>query len=388
MDVKSSFSAIKIVEPQFGSALTDLIIDLDHLRKKELGGTTSPDIFFQLKEIFHFLESLESARIEGNRTTVAELVERKIQDSGKVDEQLLEINNVEGAINFIDKNVGASPINRIFISELHNLVVNRLSPAKEGDISPGQYRQINVNIAKSSHTPPDYTQVPSYMEDLVEFINREDFPKYDLLKTALVHHRFLWIHPFRNGNGRTVRLLTYAMLVKQGFHVNLGRILNPTAVFCNDRQKYYEFLSRADSGNDADLLAWCEYVLEGLKNEILKIDRLLDYNFLSSRILDPSIAYAKERKIITEVEAKILEVAIRKQIFQARDLKSIFPKKIPAEVSRILRGLRKNKMIVPLSENARKYYINFYNNYLLRGIIERLKVEGFLPSNVSEEIPG
>lgn len=388
MDVKSSFSAIKIVEPQFGSALTDLIIDLDHLRKKELGGTTSPDIFFQLKEIFHFLESLESARIEGNRTTVAELVERKIQNSGKVDEQLLEINNVEGAINFIDKNVGASPINRIFISELHNLVVNRLSPAKEGDISPGQYRQINVNIAKSSHTPPDYTQVPSYMEDLVEFINREDFPKYDLLKTALVHHRFLWIHPFRNGNGRTVRLLTYAMLVKQGFHVNLGRILNPTAVFCNDRQKYYEFLSRADSGNDADLLAWCEYVLEGLKNEILKIDRLLDYNFLSSRILDPSIAYAKERKIITEVEAKILEVAIRKQIFQARDLKSIFPKKIPAEVSRILRGLRKNKMIVPLSENARKYYINFYNNYLLRGIIERLKVEGFLPSNVSEEIPG
>ncbi len=270
MDVKSSFSAIKIVEPQFGSALTDLIIDLDHLRKKELGGTTSPDIFFQLKEIFHFLESLESARIEGNRTTVAELVERKIQDSGKVDEQLLEINNVEGAINFIDKNVGASPINRIFISELHNLVVNRLSPAKEGDISPGQYRQINVNIAKSSHTPPDYTQVPSYMEDLVEFINREDFPKYDLLKTALVHHRFLWIHPFRNGNGRTVRLLTYAMLVKQGFHVNLGRILNPTAVFCNDRQKYYEFLSRADSGNDADLLAWCEYVLEGLKKRTHK----------------------------------------------------------------------------------------------------------------------
>lgn len=388
MNVKSSFSTIKILEPQFGSALTDLIIDLDHLRKKELGGTTSPDIFFQLKEIFHFLESLESARIEGNRTTVAELVERKIQNSGEVDEQLLEINNVEDAINFIDKNVGASPINRIFISELHSLVVNKLSPAKEGDISPGQYRQINVNIAKSSHTPPDYTQVQSYMEDLVDFINREDSPKYDLLKTALVHHRFLWIHPFRNGNGRTVRLLTYAMLVKQGFHVNLGRILNPTAIFCNDRQKYYEFLSRADSGNDADLLAWCEYVLEGLKNEILKIDRLLDYKFLSSRILDPSIAFAKERKIITEVEAKILEIAIRKQIFQAKDLKSIFPKKIPAEVSRILRGLRQKKMIVPLSENARKYYINFYNNYLLRGIIERLKVEGFLPSNVSEEMPG
>jgi Fic family protein len=37
-------------------------------------------------------------------------------------------------------------------------------------------------------------------------------PKYDLMKVALARHRFAWLHPFSNGNGRVVRLLTYAML--------------------------------------------------------------------------------------------------------------------------------------------------------------------------------
>lgn len=43
------------------------------------------------------------------------------------------------------------------------------------------------------------------MEELFDFINAEDSPKYDLLKTAIAHHRFVWIHPFGNGNGRTVK---------------------------------------------------------------------------------------------------------------------------------------------------------------------------------------
>jgi Fic family protein len=370
---------LQLIEPEFTSTLTDLIIELDYLRKKNLGGTTHPKIFFQLKNIFHFLESLESARIEGNRTTIAELVERKIERPSKHEENFIEIENVERAINFIDENITKIAIDRIFFSKLHEIVVSNLSPQKEGDPNPGKYRMVNVKIAKAKHVPPDYNQVYPYMEQLITFINRNDSSKYDLLKTALAHHRFVWIHPFRNGNGRVVRLLTYAMLVKQGFHVDIGRILNPTAIFCNNRAEYYRFLAEADLGEKPSLLNWCEYVLAGLKAEIEKIDNLLDYKFLSEKILLPTLTFSLDRKIITEIEAKILSVAIKNQIFQAGDLKSILPKKLPAEISRLLGGLRKKKMIVPNKPKTRKYYINFYNNYLLRGIIEMLDKEGFLP---------
>ena len=143
-------------------------------------------------------------------------------------------------------------------------------------------------IAQSSHLPPEAIRVADYMQELVAFINQPDKPKYDLMKIALAHHRFGWIHPFGNGNGRTVRLLTYALLVKYGFNVKTGgRVLNPTAVFCSDRNHYYQMLSLADSGTPQDLEAWCTYVLSGISRELQKVDKLTDRAFLNRQIFAP-----------------------------------------------------------------------------------------------------
>src|SRR3990167_8163548 len=270
---------LKLVEPSFGSKLTDLIIELEHLRKKRLGGTTNARVFFQLKHIFHTLESVGSARIEGNNTTITEYIETKIDQTEPAPPNIKEIQNIEETMSFIEEHIGNVPINRIFISEVHKMIVDGLEPPPqgEGDQTPGEYRSRNVKIARSMHRPPDISTVSQYMEELFTFISQKDSAKHDLLKIAIAHHRFVWIHPFTNGNGRTVRLFTYAMLVKLGFNVSAGRILNPTAIFCNNRDNYYHNLSLADQGTNEGLLTWCEYVLKGLKDEIEKIDKLLDY---------------------------------------------------------------------------------------------------------------
>lgn len=244
---------LKLLEPDFASRLTDLIIELDYLRRKELEGSVHPSVFFQIKHIFHLLESLGSARIEGNNTTLAEYVQARSSGSDSLTEKIREIDNIEQGMGFIEDCVHDSPINRAFVSELHKIVTQGLSPppAGEGDRTPGQYRSINVKINGSSHLPPEHMQVGEYMNELFDFICRADPPKYDLIKIALAHHRFVWIHPFQNGNGRTVRLLTYALLVKQGFNLHQGRIVNPTAIFCSDRDAYYEHLTLADKGTSA-----------------------------------------------------------------------------------------------------------------------------------------
>jgi len=72
---------LSLVEPSFDSPLTDLIIELDHLQKKRFGGSTHPKVFFKLKHIFHILESIGSARIEGNNTTIAEFIETKLVEA-------------------------------------------------------------------------------------------------------------------------------------------------------------------------------------------------------------------------------------------------------------------------------------------------------------------
>ena len=372
---------LKLIEPDFGSSLTDLIIELDYLRKKQLGGSTHPKVFFQLKNIFQKLESIGSARIEGNNTTIAEYMETNLSDRKQFSEGIKEIQNIEKSMAFVEENIVDYPISRALISEMHKMIVDELMPPPqgEGDSTPGQFRQVNLEISKSTHKPPEWLKVNEYMEELLDFVNREDSPKYDLLKTAIAHHRFVWIHPFRNGNGRTVRLFTYAMLVKVGFNVNVGRIINPTAVFCSNRNDYYSYLSAADNGTRAGMLSWIEYVLKGLKEEIEKIDKLSDYEFLRKEILMPSINLSLERKYITDLESKVLKRAVDLQVISAADVKSIFPGKVDSEVSRQIKKLIDQKMLTQEKEGGRKYVLRFDNSYLLRSIIQLLGDKGFLP---------
>jgi Fic family protein len=372
---------LKLLNPAFDSPLTDLIIELDHLRRKELGGTTHRSVFFQLKRLFHTLESIGSARIEGNNTTIAEYIETKLEGGQSANQNIIEINNIEKAMTFIEESISDYPINRLFLSQIHTLIVDGLTPPPqgEGDSTPGQYRKNNLKIHKSNHLPPDWIMVDNYMDELLAFIGQDDNAKYDLIKAAIAHHRFVWVHPFGNGNGRTVRLFTYAMLVKAGFNVNIGRIINPTAVFCSNRTDYYNYLAQADRGTEEGLTAWIMYVLGGLKQEIEKIDKLSDYNYLSKEILVPMLKVSVERKYITEFDARVLRRVIEQQVIQADDIKDIFKGKSSSEISRQIKRLIDKKMLHPEQEGGRKYHLRFDNNFLMRSVIMVLGEKGFLP---------
>jgi Fic family protein len=242
---------LRLLNPSFASPLLDVLTDLEYLRRLQIHGTTPLPVFLQLKHVFHYLESLASARIEGNHTTLADYVDSKVTAGASNTEQLREIDNIDIAMSQLEDTVQpGEPLSEHLLRGLHATTVDGLT--REGDRTPGAYRGGAVTIAQADHQPPDPMQVPGYMTELVAFINRADAPKYDLMKVALAHHRFAWIHPFSNGNGRVVRLLTYALLIKYGFQVNtVGRLLNPAAVFCADRTRYYAMLAEADRGTDA-----------------------------------------------------------------------------------------------------------------------------------------
>lgn len=383
---------LKLYEPEWGSELTSIILELEQLRVKQLGGPVPRHIFLQLKNIFQMLESLGSARIEGNRTTLAELIERTIEEKNRPkdgDAQAREIANIEDAIIFIEANVQSGTlVSRALISEIHKIIVKELPPPPngEGSYNPGMYRPMPVSIQKADHKPPEPSQVSEYMEELFSFVNASVESKNDLLVTAIAHHRAAWVHPFDNGNGRVIRMFTYALLIKQGFAVSTDRILNPTAIFCNDRQKYYDMLALADTGEKENMLEWCRYVLSGLRDEIKKIDRLLDYRYLMLEILLPALFFAKERELITEREYAILEAVVMSEdmTIKSGDIESVIGEMSSEHRSRIIRGLREKGMLNPLKEGGRVYTIGFMNNYLLRGVIKVLEEQGFVPASLNE----
>ncbi|NJA07412.1 Fic family protein [Methylococcaceae bacterium WWC4] len=375
---------LTLLNPAFDSPLVDVLTELEYLRRLQLGGTTPPQVFFQLKRIFHMLESLGSARIEGNHTTLADYVESKLDGGPQPpSDQFREMVNLETAMDFIEEHFDpGAELTEHFIRELHAMTVDSLE--REGDATPGAYRQRPVQIAQAEHLPPEALLVPGYMAELVAFINAGDPKKYDLIKVALAHHRFGWIHPFGNGNGRVVRLLTYALLIKYGFNVNAGgRVLNPTAVFCNDRDRYYAMLAQADKGTGVGLENWCVYVLQGILDELRKLDQLADFGYLGAKILAPALAYARERELITAQEEKILHIAAKAGTAKAADFESAMPNMTGMQRTYQIKKLVERQMLQPIKPGARQYTIGFSSSFLIRGVILALSNEGFIPSSLN-----
>lgn len=372
---------LELLTPSFDSPITDLIIELDHLRRKEIRTATHSVLFEQLIELFHTVEGLASARIEGNTTQLLELLDKDSEQGSAIPEEVKEIRNLENTLSYIDSVIDDRDIDISFILDIHQRIMKGLRPPPvgDGDSKAGMFRSEEVGIANSSHLPPPPWEIAGLMNELLAFLDLEHRPKYDLIMSAMVHHRFVWIHPFTNGNGRTVRMLTYAILIKQGFRVNTQRILNPASAFSLDRKQYYESLAKADSGEKGGILEWCIHMLNSLKNEIEKIDRLSDTTYLKKQILLPAIDYSFQKKFLGKIEWRMMKVAAEKQLVQADDFKAIFKNKLPQEISRQIRKLRQLNLLKPEYPGARKYAVNISSELLRTGFLRALDREDFLP---------
>lgn len=170
------------------------------------------------------------------------------------------------------------------------------------------------------------------------------------------------------------------MLIKYGFNVKEGKILNPTAVFCNDRDQYYHNLTKADSADESALLEWCEYVLKGILDEVTKVNKLLGFDYLYKNILIPTIELGAERGYLNENEVKILRVGIKKQKFKAVDLEEVLPDLSSRQRTHQLAKMKDSGFIKSIEENSRTYFVNFTNNFLMRSLVRVLEKEEFIPA--------
>ncbi len=372
---------LSLPQISFDSNLVELITKLEVLRHQIAILEINVNLFSQVKQIFDMIESLQSARIEGNRTTISDYVASKFENKGEFD-NIKEISNIEEAINYInrcfseDKNF---QISNKFIKELHFIITRDLNA--EGSKESGKYRSCNVKINKATHIPPNPIAVAGYMEELIDWINRSDMAQMQLLKVAIAHHKFTWIHPFDNGNGRMSRLLTYAMLRQYGF--DMSYLLNPTAVFCIDREKYFEMLHIADSNTNEGKIEWCEYVLNGLYKEISKVSKLMNRCFFVEKIVKPAINRAYNLHFINNEYKKILELTLNKEdgTIKSKDVQTVIKEKTPRQISHFINKMLSTGLLQKLESSSRIYTLNLMCKDLAIGVIDSLYKENFISEN-------
>jgi Fic family protein len=211
-----------------------------------------------------------SNHLEGNTLTYGEtkaLILFGITAQGKPLKDHFEITGHNEAINWvIDVVKGDYPLTEKFIRELHTLLLKE--PYEVDAITPDgkpTKKRINVGSYKTSanhvktktgeifyFATPEET--PAKMYDLLVWYNekvKEDFNP--ILLAAEFHYKFIRIHPFDDGNGRTARILMNFILMKFGYP--------PTIIKTGDKDNYFAVLQMADAGNIESFL---EYIAQNL----------------------------------------------------------------------------------------------------------------------------
>lgn len=189
-----------------------------------------------------------SNAIEGNTLTLREtkVVLEGITVGGKTLREHFEAINHRDAILYVEEIVSkAEALSEWQIRNIHGLVLKSIN-----DREAGRYRRENVVIAGASTMPPDFLHLPAEMAALIDWYEKAG-AMHPVERAAELHTRFVKIHPFVDGNGRTGRLLLNFELMKAGFP--------PAIIRKEDRLAYYDALDKAcvsgDYGDIARLVA-------------------------------------------------------------------------------------------------------------------------------------
>jgi Fic family protein len=269
---------------------------LEKKRKLDALRPLPSSLVARLKKQMMIEYTYNSNAIEGNTLTLREtqlVIEEGMTVGGKSITETLEAKNHPEAIKFVERLVDAkSELTEEVILQLHKLIMSNITE------DAGHYRTTGVKITGATFMPPPSSEVKPRIDELLKWLRENPDELTPIELAAVFHHRFVQIHPFSEGNGRTVRLLMNALLMKGGypFIATVPKL---------DRPKYLKTLAEADSGNTSSFVNFIARCAEKA------LDMYLD------ALEEPEILTLAEASKITPYSQEYLSLLARKGMLGA-----------------------------------------------------------------------
>lgn len=333
----NSFAENFIVRQPIPQGLLKTIRTLGEFKgKQELFAEQSPQVLETLRQV-SMIESTESSnRLEGvtaPHARIAALVVKKAKPRNRPEQ---EIAGYRDALKTIHADHRHMPFTPNLVLQLHR----DLYKFSAGD--GGKWKSVDNEIRE---VLPDGTKrlrfkpvaawaTPDAMEKLHQQFNAtwEAQEIEPLLLIPAYVLDFLCIHPFRDGNGRTARLLTLLLLYKGGYEV--GRYISLEQAVERTKESYYDTLQGASQGwheGRHRLVPWWEY--------FLGVMLLGAYREFADRVGAVTVMKGAKREMIFDIVHRLPNE------FQFGDVERACPGVSRPTINRALAELRRSKTI-------------------------------------------
>ncbi|MBI2342434.1 MAG: Fic family protein [Deltaproteobacteria bacterium] len=334
-----------VLPSQIDNRLNELISDLLRL-SSNLGAGLNPKVLDSLGKFMLCVNSYYTNAMEGNPSKIKDIEDALNNDFSSDTaarnyqlEHLAHI-TVQKEMSKELNNKGLNICSEDFLRWIHKRFYSQLPEemhfarthsGEKISVLPGELRDRPADVGR--HLPPiSLDEVRSNLERFEKEYNPDRLAspqKY--LALGASHHRLLWIHPFRDGNGRVARLFTNGY--QQKLDISSHGLWTVTRAFGRMRSEYDKYLNIADQPrrNDYDgrgplsedgLVAFCKYFLEQCRDQINYIGGNLQLDTFEKRYkryIDLSIGEG----VIPKGSSAILEALFYKGEIERGEVQTI-----------------------------------------------------------------
>lgn len=264
-----------------------------------LEGSLAPETAKGLSRELRLLNSYHSNLIEGHKTYISD-IKRALRKEWSANNQKRYAQELCSAHAVVEETMMAKLTqmeghicNPQFLQWIHEYFYMQLPEAHRFThhghdftnipVKPGRWRELEVSVRSGEQLGPDGDDVPRLMKVFTEQYNPNNFHGDErLLIIASAHHRLAWLHPFRDGNGRVIRLFTGACLASIG--VNVHGLWSLSRGLSRDNNGYMLHLEASDTFEDEDHADFIEFFLEKCLDQIDFMEKLLAVERMDLRI--------------------------------------------------------------------------------------------------------
>lgn len=213
------------------------IIDKIDLFQKEITSLRplKGELLEQIKDYYRIGLTWTSNALEGNSLTESEtkvLLEDGLTIGGRPLRDVFEAVDHAKAYDFMLTLMEERRIDERAVLKMHELFYQNIEPEYAG-----RYRNMRVIITGSHYPTVAPEKIHKEMDGLFNWVSRQRDGMHPIEFAAEFHKRFVFIHPFKDGNGRVARLLMNLALIQEGY---LPAVIPPVL-----RMDYVSLLERA-----------------------------------------------------------------------------------------------------------------------------------------------
>ncbi len=212
----------------------------------------------QVKSFYRVSTTWTSNALEGNTLTESEtkvILEDGITIGGKTLRETLEASGHAKAYDYMFTLMKKNIITISDIQKLHQLFYDMIERDKAG-----VFRKEQVFVSGSKYPVCIPEEIESEMEELCVWMNSVRAKMHPIEFAAKLHQKFVYIHPFIDGNGRTARLLMNTALIQAGYlpcvispYIRLDYI-NALEAGHKDESVFTRFIAEAEYETEKDFI--------------------------------------------------------------------------------------------------------------------------------------